>query len=151
MQSLALQSAHFDAFCPSQVSSAGSVHFSAWTMSLTRVQDVSVHDIHKRKKPRKHYVSQYFCVVLCLVATWQLVVLLLSTTTTLGPFLAPGHVRESKTVLDSGLHAVGSRYCILQSLAVEIGFRIPKTRIPESTRKIFPDSLAWGNFKVIPQ
>ncbi|KAM7440261.1 osteoclast fusion [Porites harrisoni] len=25
-------------------------------MSLTRVQDVSVHDIHKRKKPRKHYV-----------------------------------------------------------------------------------------------
>ena len=58
MQSLALQSAHFDAFCPSQVSSAGSVQFSAWTMSLTRVQDVSVHDIHKRKKPRKHYVSQ---------------------------------------------------------------------------------------------
>ena len=100
MQSLALQSAHFDAFYPSQVSSGGSVQFSAWTMSLTRVQDVSVHDIHKRKKPRKHYVSQYFCVVLCLVASRH-------------PFLAPGHVRESKTVLDSGLHAVGSRYCIL--------------------------------------
>ena len=100
MQSLALQSAHFDVFCPSQVSSEGSVQFSAWTMSLTRVQDVSVHDIHKRKKPRKHYVSQYFCVVLCLVASRH-------------PFLAPGHVRESKTVLDSGLHAVGSRYCIL--------------------------------------
>ena len=100
MQSLTLQSAHFDAFCPSQGSPAGSVHYSAWKMSLTRVQDISVQDIHKRKKPRKHYVSQYFFVVLCLVASRH-------------PFLAPGHVRESKTVLDSGLHAVDSRYCIL--------------------------------------
>ena len=46
---------------------AGSVHFSAWTMSLTRVQDVAVQDIHKRKKPRKHYVSSS---VLSLVL-WQ--------------------------------------------------------------------------------
>ena len=103
MQSLALQSAHFDAFCPSQVSSAGSVQFSAWTMSLTRVQDVSVHDIHKRKKPRKHYVSQYFCVVLCLVASRH-------------PFLVPGHVRESKTVywiLDCTLWVPGTVFCSL--------------------------------------
>lgn len=46
---------------------AGSVYFSAWAMSLTRVQDVSVQDIHKRKKPRKHYVSSS---VLSLVL-WQ--------------------------------------------------------------------------------
>ena len=113
MQSLALQSAHFDAFCPSQVSSAGSVQFSAWTMSLTRVQDVSVHDIHKRKKPRKHYVSQYFCVVLCLVASRHL-------------FLAPGHVRESKTVLDSGLHAVG--FQVLYSVVFSSGNWIPDSK-----------------------
>ena len=125
MQSLALQSAHFDAFCPSQVSSAGSVQISAWTMSLTRVQDVSVHDIHKRKKPRKHYVSQYFCVVLCLVASRH-------------PFLVPGHVRESKTVywiLDCTLWVPGTVFCSLQQWKLDsgfqrLGFRNPQKKFP---------------------
>ena len=117
-------------------------------MSLTRVQDVSVQDIHKRKKPRKHYVSSSVLLsfVLCQVAT----------------LLSP-HVRESKTVLDSRFHTVDSRYCILQCLSVEFGFwspifsgiripwavfLIPKPTISNSKaydfpfqNKIFPD---WG-------
>ena len=46
------------------------------------------------------------------------------------------HLRESKTVLDSGFQTLDSGFQILdfgfQSLA---GFRTPKTRIPDSTRK----------------
>ena len=42
------------------------------------------------------------------------------------------HVRESKTVLDSGFHAVDSGFQILNSLSLELGFRIPIFRwIPD--------------------
>ena len=64
------------------------------------------------------------------------------------------HVKESKTVLDSGFHAADSGF---QSLSVELGFWIPsaiqcdsgflsavfwiqKPRIADSTSKNFPDS-----------
>ena len=41
-------------------------------------------------------------------------------------------VRESKTVLDSGFHAVDSGFQILNSLSLELGFRIPIFRwIPD--------------------
>ena len=65
------------------------------------------------------------------------------------PNVSP-HVKKSKTVLHSGFHGVDSGFQVVnpnsqwnslnsrfQSL---VGFRIPKPRIPDSTRKIFPDS-----------
>ena len=54
------------------------------------------------------------------------------------------HVRESKTVLDSGFHAVDSGFQLLvsRSYTVELGFRIPIVRgIPDSDSCI-PDSKA---------
>ena len=67
------------------------------------------------------------------------------------------NVRESKTLLDSGFHAVDSGFYLLdsRSFSVELGFRIrivsgfriptpvfriPKPRIPDSTSKNFQDS-----------
>ena len=68
------------------------------------------------------------------------------------------HVRESKTDLDSGFHAVDCGFAGtgFQSLSVELGFwiaivsripdslscipRIPKPRIPDSPSKSFLDS-----------
>ena len=42
------------------------------------------------------------------------------------------HVRESKTVLDSGFHAVDYGFQILNSLSLELGFQIPIFRwIPD--------------------
>ena len=128
MQSLALQSAHFDAFCPSQVSSAGSVQISAWTMSLTRVQDVSVHDIHKRKKPRKHYVSQYFCVVLCLVAS---------------------RPRACKGIQDSiGFWIARCGFQVLYSVVFSCGNSIPDSKDQDSGihKKNFPGFPCMGQF-----
>ena len=61
-------------------------------------------------------------------------------------------VKESKTVLDSGLHAVDSGFQLLdsRSFSVELGFRIPtaifrnpRPKIPDSTSKNFPYSLTW--------
>ena len=43
------------------------------------------------------------------------------------------NVRESKTVLDSGFHAMYSGFRIPDTLSVEIGSRIPKPRISDST------------------
>ena len=68
------------------------------------------------------------------------------------------HIRESKTVLDSGFQAVNSRSQMLDStLSVELGFRIPiVSRILDSKARdsgfqkqrfpVFqdPDSLTWG-------
>ena len=54
------------------------------------------------------------------------------------------HVRESKTVLDSGFQAVDSGFQLLdsRSYTVELGFRIPIVRgIPDSDSCI-PDSKA---------
>ena len=54
------------------------------------------------------------------------------------------HVRESKTVLDSGFHAVDSGIQLLdsRSFSGELGFRIPiVSGIPDSYRCI-PDSKA---------
>ena len=59
------------------------------------------------------------------------------------PAHASSHVRESKTVLDSGFHAVDSGF---QTLAVDLTFWIPIVSgipdslscIPDSTSKIFP-------------
>ena len=57
------------------------------------------------------------------------------------------HVRESKTVLDSGFQAVDSGFQVLdsRSFSVELGFRIPtpvsrirRSRIPDSSSKNFP-------------
>ena len=44
------------------------------------------------------------------------------------------HVRESKTVLDYGFHAVDSVLQLLdsKSFSVELGFRIPRPRIPQA-------------------
>ena len=79
------------------------------------------------------------------------------------------HVRESKTVLDPGFHAVDSRFQVLDFTLFQwnldsgfqsfVGFRIPwavfripKFRIPDSTSKSFldsvfrnPDYLMWGD------
>ena len=52
------------------------------------------------------------------------------------------HVRESKTVLDSGFHAVDSEFQLLdsRSYTVELGFRIPiVSGIPDS-HSCIPDS-----------
>ena len=68
------------------------------------------------------------------------------------------HVRESKTVLDSGFHVVDSRFqipgTVFQYLSVELGFwtlivsGIPDSMscIPDSISKFsrFQGSLAWG-------
>ena len=71
-------------------------------------------------------------------------------------YLSP-HVRESKTVLDSGFHAVDSGFQLLgsRSYRVELGFQIaivsgipdshscipdPRPRILDSTSKNFQDS-----------
>ena len=60
------------------------------------------------------------------------------------------HKRKSKSVLDSGLHAVVSGFLTgFQSLSVEFGIPIV-SRIPDSTRKSFPDNpesefLTYGN------
>ena len=68
---------------------------------------------------------------------------------------------ESKTVLDSGFHAVDSGFripgtWILDSMSVKFGFpipvvtewdsgfRIPNSRILDSRSKNVPDSLTWG-------
>ena len=56
----------------------------------------------------------------------------------------PPHVRESKTLLDSGFHAVGSGFHLLdsRSFSVELGFRIRiVSEIPDSYTCI-PDSKA---------
>ena len=52
------------------------------------------------------------------------------------------HVRESKTVLDSGFHAVDSGFKVLdsRSFSVEFRFRIPKCRLLDSSCKNFSDS-----------
>ena len=78
------------------------------------------------------------------------------------------HVRESKTVLDSGFHAVDSGFQLLDStsFSVELGFRIPNLysglegpgfQIPQAKRFLDsgfqvqkfaglrnPDTLPWG-------
>ena len=68
------------------------------------------------------------------------------------------HIRESKTVLDSGFQALNSRFQMLDStLSVELGFRIPivswildsKARDYGFQKQRFPvfqdpDSLIWG-------
>ena len=68
------------------------------------------------------------------------------------------HIRESKTVVDSGFQAVNSGFQMLDSsLSVELGFRIPiVSRILDSKARdsgfqkqsfpVFqdPDSLIWG-------
>ena len=52
------------------------------------------------------------------------------------------HIRESKTVLDSGFQAVNFGIQMLVStLSVELGFRIPKQKFPQFQD---PDSLTWG-------
>ena len=88
------------------------------------------------------------------------------------------HVRESKTVLDFGFHAVDSRVQLLdsRSFSVELGFRIPIVsgildfygcipdsqaqdsgfRKPSFSRLRDPDSLTWGerytgNMDTVPQ
>ena len=58
------------------------------------------------------------------------------------------HVRESKTVLDSGFHTVDSSLCqwnLDSGFHLLVGFQIPEavfwipnSRIPHSTSKIFP-------------
>ena len=63
------------------------------------------------------------------------------------------HVRESKTVLDSGYHAVDSGFQVLDSgffLSVELGFLIPIfSGIPDSLSCI-PDSAAQDSaFQVL--
>ena len=59
------------------------------------------------------------------------------------------HVRESKTVLDSGFHAVDSGFKVLDSRSFSVEFRfripyavfrIPKSRILDSSCKNFSDS-----------
>ena len=59
------------------------------------------------------------------------------------------HVRESKTVLDSGFHAVDSGFKVLDSRPFSVEFRfgihyavlrIQKSRILDSSCKTFPDS-----------
>ena len=80
------------------------------------------------------------------------------------------HARKSKTVLDSGLHAVRSGFQVLDSSLCQwnldsgfqslVGFQIPNSRISDSTSKIFPNaglheqkcpgfrnphSLTWGD------
>ena len=52
------------------------------------------------------------------------------------------NVRESKTVLDSGFHAMYSGFRIPDTLSVEIGSLIPKPRISDSTATTcwIPDS-----------
>ena len=61
------------------------------------------------------------------------------------------HVRESRIVLDSGLHAVDSGFQVLDSClflwnldsrfeSFIVAFRIPKPMIQDSASKIFPDS-----------
>ena len=75
------------------------------------------------------------------------------------------HVKESRTVLDSGFHSVDSGFQVLDSSICSwkldsgfqslVGFRIPKPRIPDSIliksfripdcrSKYFPDSLTLG-------
>ena len=83
-----------------------------------------------------------------------------ATTTTIhisGLIKVSPHVRESKTVLDSGFHAVDSGFQLLgsRSYTVELGFQIPivsgipdshscipdpRPRILDSTSKNFQDS-----------
>ena len=75
------------------------------------------------------------------------------------------YVRKYKGILDSGLHAVDSRFQVLDSSFCQwnlnsgfqsfVGFRIlwavfriPEPRIPDSTSKIFPDFLIWGDCNV---
>ena len=73
-------------------------------------------------------------------------------------FLIGPHAKQSRTVLDSGFHAVDSRFQVLDSwfsyqwnldscLQSLVGFRIPlaeyripKPSIPDSAEKNFPDS-----------
>ena len=80
------------------------------------------------------------------------------------------HARKSKTVLDSGLHAVRSGFQVLDSSLCQwnldsgfqslVGFQIPNSGISDSTSKIFPNaglheqkcpgfrnphSLTWGD------
>ena len=56
------------------------------------------------------------------------------------------HVRESKTVLDSGFHAVDSRVQLLdsRSFSVELGFRIPIVSGILDFYGCIPDSKAQG-------
>ena len=60
------------------------------------------------------------------------------------------HARKSKTVLNSGLHAVGSGFQVLNSslcwwnldsgFQSLVGFQIPNSRVSDSTSKIFPNA-----------
>ena len=71
------------------------------------------------------------------------------------------HIRESRTVLDSGFHAVDSGFQVLDSSLCQwnvdsgfqslVGFpipwavlRIPKPMVPDSVSKHFPDFFTWG-------
>ena len=60
-------------------------------------------------------------------------------------FCSP-HVRESKTVLDSGFHITDSGFRIpgpgFQSLSVELGFRIPIASGIQDSLRCVPDSKA---------
>ena len=77
------------------------------------------------------------------------------------------HIRESKTVFDSEIHAMDSRFQVLDSSLfhrkLDSGLRtldsthygipdsvrwIPEPRIPDSTSKIFVDSLTWGEYSL---
>ena len=76
-------------------------------------------------------------------------------------------VRESKTVLDFGSHAVDYIFQVLDISFYQwelnsgfhsllgfqfpcAGFRIPNPRIPDSTSKHFPNSLSWTDTSVFP-
>ena len=78
-------------------------------MSLTRVQDVSVHDIRTRKKPRKHYVSSFMLLSFVL---WQVATLF---------FIAP-----CKRILDSlGFWIPRRGFQVLYSAVFVSGIWIP--------------------------
>ena len=64
--------------------------------------------------------------------------------------MSSSHARKSKTVLNSGLHAVDSGFQVLNSslcwwnldsgFQSLVGFQIPNSRVSDSTSKIFPDA-----------
>ena len=61
------------------------------------------------------------------------------------------HVRESKTVLDSGFQAANSGFQMLDSsLSVELGFWIPKAKVSPIPGSGFPYMGRIGHFRVPP-
>ena len=64
--------------------------------------------------------------------------------------MSSSHARKSKTVLNSGLHAVDSGFQVLNSslcwwnldsgFQSLVGFQIPNSRVSDSTSKIFPNA-----------